>query len=287
MSALSMRSLSTRSWLGRPLVSLLVATVGYGLTFWAWTLIGPLGWAPERQPGVGEGPLMLLAALTVVVGSVGRIPVGMMTDQYGARVLLPAISVAAALAVLTLAVVDSGSALGALAVALGVAGTTFAAGSALVVRAYPPAQRGMALSMFGAGMGIASAAALLSRQYFTVERRDGLLVLALSLVGYTALAAVLVRDRPDRRSWRGGHWRIGLGVLRLPATRYLSAWYAIAFGGLVALGLYLPAYLRHVYHLPGNRAVLVTAACLTVAATSRPVGGWLCQRQDPVPVLRA
>src|SRR6266550_3753876 len=160
MSALSMRSLSTRSWLGRPLVSLLVATVGYGLTFWAWTLIGPLGWAPERQPGVGEGPLMLLAA-------------------------------------------------------------------------------------------------------------------------------VLVRDRPDRRSWRGGHWRIGLGVLRLPATRYLSAWYAIAFGGLVALGLYLPAYLRHVYHLPGNRAVLVTAACLTVAATSRPVGGWLCQRQDPVPVLRA
>src|SRR5207302_3193870 len=74
--------------------------------------------------------------------------------------------------------------------------------------------------------------------------------------------------------------------LRLPATRYLSASYAIAFGGLVALGLYLPVYLRQVYHLGANLAVLSTAACLTVAAATRPLGGWLCQRHDPVALLR-
>jgi NNP family nitrate/nitrite transporter-like MFS transporter len=270
---------------------LLLATVGYGLTFWAWTLVGPLGWGPQWRSGVGDGALDLLAAVAVVVGSLGRIPVGTLTDRWGPRVLLPVVSVATALAVLALAVLalaalDTGPALAAVAVALGVAGTTFAAGSALVVRCYPPAQRGLALSVFGAGMGVASTAALLLRRVFTVDHRAGLPLLALALLGYAGLAAVLIRDRPVRRSRRAGHWRVSLEVLRLPATRYLSACYAVAFGGLVALGLYLPAYLGKVYGLGGNSAVLGTAACLTLAAITRPFGGWLCRRHDPVTVLR-
>src|SRR3989440_8615553 len=267
----------------RPLVSLLTATVGYGLTFCAWTMLSPVG------PGhpAGSGTFTMLAAVAVVVGSLGRIPVGMLTDRYGARVLLPAIGVCAAFALLALAAVDSGPELVVVAAAVGVAGTTFAAGSALVVRAYPVARRGIAVSLFGAGMAIAAAAVLVYRQFPAVDRRHGLqvLVLALALVGYAALAAVVIRDRPDRRS-RPAYWRTGLAVLRLPATRYLSAWYAIAFGGQVALGLYLPAYLGHVYDLGTGPSVLYTAACLTITALCRPVGGWLCQRHDPVPALR-
>jgi hypothetical protein len=74
-------------------------------------------------------------------------------------------------------------------------------------------------------------------------------------------------------------------VLRLPATRNLSLCYAVAFGGLVGLGLYLPAFLRQVYQLTWHQATLTTAACLTVAAASRPAGGWLCGRHNPVTLL--
>ena len=44
---------AVRSWPGRPVVGLLVATVGYGLTFWAWTLVGPFGWGPQWRVGAG------------------------------------------------------------------------------------------------------------------------------------------------------------------------------------------------------------------------------------------
>jgi MFS transporter, NNP family, nitrate/nitrite transporter len=232
-----------------PLASLLVAMLGYGLTFWAWSLMGPIGWVSERLSGIGGPTLTLLTVVTVAVGSVGRIPVGMLTDRYGPRVVLPALSLATALAVLALTEVGSGPVYGALAVALGVAGTTFAAGSALVVRAYPPAQRGMALTVFGAGMGIASIATLLTGQFLATSYRANLQVMAMILVGYAVLATVVIREQPERTVRHTDHGRIGMEVLRLPATRHLSAWYAVSFGGLVALGLYLPAYLQHVYHL--------------------------------------
>src|SRR5205814_4245635 len=74
------------------------------------------------------------------------------------------------------------------------------------------------------------------------------------------------RSPDDRHVCSPRHWRTALKVLRLPATRYLSAWYAIAFGGLVAVGLYLPAYLTGVYHLRDNPARLWTAACLAIGA---------------------
>src|SRR2546430_17474767 len=78
------------------------------------------------------------------------------------------------------------------AVALGVGGTTFAAGSALVVRAYRPARRGLALSVFGAGVGIASAAELLSRRLLAEDRRVVLPALPPAPIGYSVLAGVAV-----------------------------------------------------------------------------------------------
>jgi NNP family nitrate/nitrite transporter-like MFS transporter len=251
-----------------PRISLLVAILGYALTLWAWSLAGPLH----------GGTTLTAGFAAVIAGSLGRLPVGVLTDRYGARAVLPAISVLAAVAVLLSAVVGP---ILFVAVLLGVGGTSFAAGAAVVIRAYPRGKRGVRLAVFGAGMGVASAAAVVTRLWVTVDRRTALPLLALALIGHAVLAAVLLRDpvraRPQPRAI--------LELLRLPAIRYLSAWYAVAFGGLIAVGLYLPAYLRRAHDLPAEAATLITAACLIHAAACRPLGGWLCRRYDPVRLL--
>src|SRR6185369_7256794 len=124
-----------------------------------------------------------------------------------------------------------------------------------------------------------------SQLSITVDRQTTLPLVAILLLGHAALTAAVLRDPPMARRRGTSGPRIVLELMRLPATRYLAAWYAVAFGGLVTYGVYLPAYLQRAHEMPVQRAVLLTAACLTLAALCRPLGGWLCRHERPVPLL--
>jgi NNP family nitrate/nitrite transporter-like MFS transporter len=78
----------------------ILATVGFALCFWAWALISPLGSAYSKQFRLNGFQQALLVAVPVVVGSLGRIPVGGLTDRFGARMMFPAVSALTILPVL-------------------------------------------------------------------------------------------------------------------------------------------------------------------------------------------
>ena len=76
-----------RAWL-----MLAMATVGFAVNFWAWALLSPLGPLFREQGTLGtltESDVALLVAVPVLVGSLGRILVGALTDRYGGRVMFP------------------------------------------------------------------------------------------------------------------------------------------------------------------------------------------------------
>ncbi|MFZ5852605.1 MAG: MFS transporter, partial [Actinomycetota bacterium] len=70
--------------------ALAVATVAFGVNFWAWSLISPL--APRYRDLLALSPVAVsvLVAVPVVVGSLGRIPLGALTDRYGGRLVFAA-----------------------------------------------------------------------------------------------------------------------------------------------------------------------------------------------------
>src|SRR5947209_10843881 len=76
----------------RGAVMLIMATVGFAVNFWAWALLSPL--APKFKDALHLSPFQqaLLVAVPVVVGSVGRIPVGALADRFGGRIMFPLIS---------------------------------------------------------------------------------------------------------------------------------------------------------------------------------------------------
>jgi MFS transporter, NNP family, nitrate/nitrite transporter len=277
--------MSSLKVLHRPEVSLVIAAMGYGLNYWAWLLVGPLGPRLGNQYGLNWHQWALLGVAAIAVGSLVRIPAGVLADRHGARLVMPAVSIAAAVAVLALATVDSLAALIAVTCVTGIAGGAFSAGAAAVTRAFSPGQRGFALSVFGAGMGLALAAAIASRPVLTINQHSGLLLLATALLGHAALAATLLRDGPQP-ALRGTSGRqMALAALKLPATKHLAAWYAVSFGGVAAFALYLPYYLHRAYGVSSPEATLYAAACVAVVGAGRPVGGFLADRYPPERVL--
>lgn len=267
--------------------NLVLATLGFMVNFWAWALISPLGAAYRDRLDLTGLQQSLLVAVPVVVGSLGRIPVGALTDRIGARVMFPVVSLLTVLPVLFVGLVaESFVAMLVGGFFLGLGGTTFAIGVPLVSSWYPPARRGTALGIFGIGMGGTAISA-----FTTVRLREGVgeaapfLIVAAALVLYAAAAAALVRDAPGRPRPAGSFVARTWATAKLPATGQLSVLYAIGFGGFVAFSVYLPTYLINAYGLTPEDAALRTAGFVVLAVAMRPVGGWLSDRFDPVAVL--
>ncbi|MFF7181339.1 MFS transporter [Streptomyces sp. NPDC008121] len=262
--------------------NLALATLGFTLTFWAWDLIAPLGsWYGDRL-ALSSFQQSLLVAVPVLVGSLGRIPVGALTDKYGAKVMFPLVSAFTIVPVLLLIPAKhSYGAMLAVGFLLGLGGTTFAIGIPLVNSWFPPAKRGFALGVFGMGMGGVALSG-----YFTpriAEHGEDLpfLVVAVALAAYAVLAFLLITDRPDRpvpTASLGA--RLGKAG-RLRVTWELSALYAIGFGGIVAFGVYLPTYLKTWYALDPTDAGTKAAGFALVTVVFRPIGGWLSDRVHP------
>src|SRR5689334_20793575 len=146
----------------RRALMLALATVGFAVNFWAWALLSPL--APKFKDALHLSSFQqaLLVAVPVVVGSLGRIPVGALTDRYGGRLMFPLVSLTTIVPVLYLGLSGHTSLTGLLVGGffLGVGGTAFAVGVPFVNSWFPPQRRGLAVGVFGAGMGGTAISAL-------------------------------------------------------------------------------------------------------------------------------
>jgi NNP family nitrate/nitrite transporter-like MFS transporter len=266
---------------------LVLATVGFMVNFWAWALISPLGAAYRDDLGLSAFEQALVVAVPVLVGSLGRIPVGAFTDKLGARVMFPAVSFATVVPVLFLAAFDDS--LAALLIGgffLGIGGTAFAVGIPFVNAWFPPARRGLALGLFGVGMGGTAISAFTTvRLADEFGRATPFVIVACVLTAYGIVAMLLLRDAPGRVPPTGGFWSRTMATLRMRATLQLAWLYAVGFGGFVAFSVYLPTYLKNAYDLTPSDAANRTAGFVILAVAMRPVGGWLSDRIHPVPVL--
>lgn len=268
-------------------LQLLLATLGFGLNFWAWALIGPLGPAYKNALGLTSFQQALVVALPVLVGSLGRIPVGALTDRFGARVMFPVISFLTMLPLLYLAFF--GESLRQLLIGgffLGLGGTAFAIGIPLVNSWFPPERRGFVLGIFGAGMGGTAISAFTTVKLAEAHTRSfPFLLVTVVLAVYGLLAIILVRDARPPGKIAGGFWNRTWTTMRMGVTVRLSALYAVGFGGFVAFSVYLVTYLKNAYGLTQADAASRTAGFVVLAVIARPIGGWLSDRFHPVPVL--
>jgi NNP family nitrate/nitrite transporter-like MFS transporter len=269
-------------------VTLAVATLGFTINFWAWALLSPLAIRFKGELGLSSFQQALVVAVPVIVGSLGRIPVGALTDRYGGRVMFPAVSLATIVPVLFIGLAGHTSYVALLVGGffLGIGGTAFAVGVPLVNAWFPPRRRGFAIGIFGAGMGGTAISALTTVKLAKSHGVSTPFVLTAAVLAcYCLVAAVLLRDAPDRAPTGGSFVGRLAGTLRLRITWHAAALYAVGFGGYVAFSVYLPTYLKTAYGLTQTDAANKMAGFVLVAVILRPFGGWLCDRIAPTTVL--
>lgn len=268
--------------------NLALATAAFVLLFWAWNLVGPLAPTYSERLDLTPTQTSVLIAFPVLIGSLGRIPVGALTDRYGGRLMMAAISFISIVPVLLLGFIGSSfPALLVLGFLLGIAGTSFAVGIPFVSSWHRPERRGFATGVFGAGMGGTALSAFLTP--YLAEMLGITATHVLMAVALAAMGAVMLLFSRNAPGWQPStapvfpRMREALGI---KATWQNMLLYAIAFGGFVAFSTYLPTLLHTAYGFAQTEAGLRAAGFSLTAVIARPVGGILSDRIGAVRVCQ-
>ncbi|MBI2266287.1 MAG: NarK/NasA family nitrate transporter [Armatimonadetes bacterium] len=266
-------------------VNLFLATTAFSISFAFWGLIAGLSPLLKVELRLSATDAGLMLAIPVLLGSVGRIPMGGLTDRLGGRLVFSILLMFAVIPAAALSLNHSYHSLLFWGFWLGLAGTSFAIGIPFVSQWFPPEKQGLALGIYGAG-NIGQSIAVFFGPYFAY--RIGIPP-TFALFGAASLAWGLVFSvwaRNAQVSRRPVTIKENVRVLCTePLSWLLSLFYFLTFGGFVALSIYLPILLREFFSLEPVDAGARTAGFIILATACRPIGGWLSDRFGGANVL--
>ena len=235
---------------------------------------------PFLRERLSLSPLQISVALAVPVllGSLGRIPLGILTDRYGGRMIFIGTLIASIIPAALMGFVTEYWQLFVFGFFIGIALASFSVGVGFVSGWYPPQRQGAALGIYGAG-NIGQSLAALGAPLLAVTLADEAwgfwafaVLAALWLVLFCLFAQDALRHGPEK------HFMDFIRPLRDRMSWLLSLYYFLTFGGFVAMAIYLPIFLTEMFELSRTDAGLRTAGFVLLATAMRPVGGMLADR---------
>lgn len=267
------------AWSPQSKRALILSTTAFGMTFAVWGLIGALAPRFREMYQLSSFQTSLLIAIPVILGAVGRLPMGILADRFGGRVVFALLLIFCLIPALGVSFTHSYGGLLVWAFFIGVAGTSFSVGVAFTSKWFAAEQQGTALGIYGMG-NIGQSAAMFGAPALILISEDWrvpfwVFGVAASVFGLAFLW--LARNAPVSTQTKS--FRAYLAILRRePLAWALSLLYFLTFGGFVALSIYLPTLLKDLFGLRPTDAGFRVAGFVVVATLFRPAGGWLADR---------
>lgn len=223
-------------------------------------------------------------AVPVLLGSLGRIPAGMLTDRFGGKRVFAVMMAVSIVPAVLIAAATSYVQLLAYGAVLGIALASFSVGVGFTSRWYPPEKQGTALGIYGAGNAGQSLAA------FGAPFVAGVVGFVWGFWAFAILACLwlllwLLKARDPVVGARPQSLRETFAPMRDAQCWTLSLYYFLTFGGFVAMSIYLPTFLTDLFRLTPQDAGLRTAGFVVLATAMRPVGGILSDRNGGRTIL--
>lgn len=264
---------------------LALGTISFAVCFAAWSLISAFATHFRDVYHLSASQTALLIAVPVLLGSLARLPMGLLTDRYKGRTVFTVLILFSAIPALLVPIASSYAGLLATALLLGLAGSSFAVGVGFISPWFPPSRQGASLGIYGLGNAGQSLVVFLgpllaSRFGWEYVFRGVAAVLILWAIAFATLA----RNAPvtSQRRTLGGMLAV---LTRERLAWVLSAFYFLTFGGFVAFSIYLPSLLREEFGLTPPDAGFRAAGFVLLATGMRPLGGWLSDRIGGARVL--
>jgi MFS transporter, NNP family, nitrate/nitrite transporter len=256
---------------------LFLVTLGFALSFSVWGLISGLAPRFKDLYGLSDIQTSIAVAVPIILGSLFRIPMGILADRYGGRVVFTVLLAFAIIPAGAIALIHSYAALLIGGFFLGLAGSSFAVGVSFTNKWFAPERQGLALGLFGIGTIGQSIAVFVGPRLANAVSWEAVFWI-FGLAGLV-WAAVFYRWGRDAGVGRPASLRhLGHVFLHERLCWALAFFYFITFGGFVALGVYLPTLLKSHFGLSLEDAGLRTAGFVLLATLMRPVGGLLADR---------
>lgn len=258
-------------------LSLTSSTVAFAACFASWTLFSILGLEIREQLQLNYTQFALLLVAPIFTGALSRLPAGILADIYGGRrvMFFQMLLVGAAMLLYPLAKTYAHYLL--YGMVIGLAGGTFAAGITFVSAWHDKHRQGTAMGIFGAGDAGAAITNLLAPMAVISFGGSQVPLIYGAVMLVAALLFLLMSSEDPQHQQQGKIDRPfkeelkPLGELRV--WRF-GLYYFFAFGGFLALTLWLPQFYVEHYGLNLKTASFATLLFTVPAALVRALGGW-------------
>ncbi|OSI16113.1 MFS transporter [Neisseria dumasiana] len=259
---------------------LVSSTLSFTVCFMVWMMLAVVGIKVQEEMGFNQTQYGILIALPVLSGSLIRVPLGILTDKYGGRIVLFALMAISVPAIFLMSYADQYWHFLIIGLLMGLAGGSFSVGTPYVARWFPKHQQGMAMGVFGAGNAGSAVnkflAAWLITTYGTwqiVPTVYSAIMLAMAIIfwftsyhdpKHLVSSSVTLREQ--------------LALLKDPGVLRYSQYYSVVFGGYVALALWMTKYYVGEYGMELKTAAFLAACFSLPGGVLRAFGGYLSDK---------
>ncbi|QQS48812.1 MAG: NarK/NasA family nitrate transporter [Acidobacteriota bacterium] len=258
-------------------LQLILATGAFAVCFAVFGSVSAMMPILKEQLGLDPVQVSVALAIPVLLGSIGRIPLGMLTDRFGGRIIFSLVMAFSFVSAILIGFVEAYWQLVACGFFIGIALASFSVGVGFVSGWYPPQRQGYALGVYGAGNIGQSLAAFGSPVLAAaLGFKWGFWTFGVLLLGWLMFFLMKAENAPRRAPVKS--FSEIIRPLRDSKSWLLSLYYFLTFGGFVAMAIYLPVFLTEIFRLTPGDAGARTAGFVVLATVMRPVGGILADK---------
>lgn len=268
---------------GKSYSVLAMNTLAFTVNFAIWTMFSIIGIRIKRDLGLNETEFGLLVATPILTGSLVRLPLGMLTDRFGGRIVYFIQMLLVAIPTYGLAFATQYWQYLAVGLFVGLAGGSFAIGIAYTSAWFPKEKQGTAMGIFGAGNAGAAVTNLVAPLILVAFGwRAVPQVYSIAMLVMAVVFWIFTFPDPKQQERMQNKTHLTLAQQLAPLTearvwRFGLAYYFV-FGGFVALALWLPKYYIGEYGLDLKTAALITMIFTLPSGLIRALGGWVSDR---------
>jgi MFS transporter, NNP family, nitrate/nitrite transporter len=266
-------------------LQLTLATGAFAVCFSVFGSVSAMMPLLKKQLGLDPVQVSIAIAIPVLLGSLGRIPIGIMADRFGGRLIFSIVMALTIIPAVLMGWVSSYNQLLLYGFFLGIGLASFSVGVGFVSRWYPASAQGKALGIYGAGnfgQSLASFGAPLIAA--AIGFRWGFWIFA--LLTFLWLLVFIAKAQNAPVTVRPKTFAESFAPLKERDSWVLSLYYFLTFGGFVAMCVYLPTFLTDMFKLTPQDAGLRTAGFAVLATVMRPIGGTLADKHGGVKILK-
>ena len=256
------------------------STLSFTVCFMIWMMLAVVGIKVQEEMGFNQTQYGILIALPVLSGALIRVPLGILTDKFGGRIVLFTLMILSVPTIFLMRYANQYWHFLVIGLVMGLAGGSFSVGTPYVARWFPKHQQGVAMGIFGAGNAGSAINKFLAAWLIVTFGTWQIVPTVYSAIMLATAILFWFTSYHDPKHLVSSNVTLKeqLALLKDPGVLRYSQYYSVVFGGYVALALWMTKYYVGEYGRPLQTAAFLAACFSLPGGVLRAFGGYLSDK---------